>query len=169
MCCHWISCVKCLKGRSAKSIKDEKCWKKWAGRKAKGWVKREREWKTRWDGLFVPTISEVKQLCPDILCHSLCRLNWKSGRPSQAWGPAPPCLWTACLPTNQSPGRTGRKRVKDTQMLSSPMLQHLKLRTTRHPKPGSEPRTQSPWLKWTQKAEVRSGLCSYCECTKLKV
>lgn len=52
MCCNWISRVICLKGRSAKSIKDEKCWKKWAGRKARGLVKRELEWKTRWDGLF---------------------------------------------------------------------------------------------------------------------
>lgn len=52
MCCNWISRVICLKGRSAKSIKDEKCWKKWAGRKARGLVKRELEWKTRWAGLF---------------------------------------------------------------------------------------------------------------------
>lgn len=52
MCCNWIPCVICLKGRSAKSIKGGKCWKKWAGRRARGWVKREQEWKTRWDGLF---------------------------------------------------------------------------------------------------------------------
>lgn len=153
MCYNWISFV-ILYREISQVNKGRKMLEKMGWKKGEGLGKEGTGRKDPVRHLVRMQVLRTMKLCWCSPFFSPCRLNWKSGRPSQVWAPVPPCLWTACPSANQSPRRTGRKHARGLQMFSSPMLRHLKTQTTRLRKPGSEPTTNMRSPNRTPRVEV---------------